>query len=170
MSKFSDRAEQFYMEQFKDMFKQEKDKEKAQKQLRKKLSKVNDEVIFEDVLSTIAEIAEKNSDVFNGTRFAKKTKKIINEAFGDEEEEIDMEDDVPESTDPDDEPMENEEDEIPEPEIQPGQTGPGGEPPLPGEAPPGGLPGLDMGGAMPPPPPGGMPSAKRAHGRDSALR
>jgi len=50
----------------------------------------------------------------------------------------------------------DEEDEIPEPEIQPGQTGPGGEPPLPGEAPPGGLPGLDMGGAMPPPPPGGM--------------
>jgi len=115
MSKFSDRAEQFYMEQFKDMFNQEKDKEKAQKQLRKKLKKVNDEVIFEDVLSTIAEIAEKNFDIFNGTKFAKKTKKIINEAFGDEEE-MDMEDDVPESTDPDDEPMENEEDEIPEDE------------------------------------------------------
>jgi hypothetical protein len=51
----------------------------------------------------------------------------------------------------------DEEDEIPEPEVQPGQAQPG-EPPLPGEMPPGGgggLPGLDMGGLPPPPPPGG---------------
>jgi hypothetical protein len=49
----------------------------------------------------------------------------------------------------------DEEDEIPEPETPAGAPGAAGEPPLPGEAPPGGLPGLDMGGGLPPPPPMG---------------
>lgn len=49
----------------------------------------------------------------------------------------------------------DEEDEIPEPETPAGAPGAAGEPPLPGEAPPGGLPGLDMGGGLPPPPMGG---------------
>lgn len=49
----------------------------------------------------------------------------------------------------------DEEDEIPEPETPAGAPGAAGEPPLPGEAPPSGLPGLDMGGGLPPPPPMG---------------
>jgi len=57
----------------------------------------------------------------------------------------------------------DEDDEIPEPEAQPGQGAPG-EAPLPGEAPPGGLPGgLDM-GAMPPPPMGGESGGAGAGG------
>ena len=53
------------------------------------------------------------------------------------------------------------EDEIPELEAKPGQTG--SEPPVPGEAPPSNLPGLDLGGSLPPapmgPPSGGAPPA-----------
>ena len=51
----------------------------------------------------------------------------------------------------------DEEDEIPEPVEGTAQPGAGG---VPGEAPPGGLPGLDMGmppGGTPPPPAGGPP-------------
>ncbi len=49
----------------------------------------------------------------------------------------------------------DEEDEIIEPEDAAQASGK--EAPLPGESPPGGLPGLDLGGSLPPPPP--SPSA-----------
>lgn len=103
MSKFSDKAEQFYMEQFNEMFAQEEKKAKEHKKIEGKYSTKDEVDIFTNVLKPITESAFTSSK-------KKKKKKMINE-----EDDFDFgmeEDDEVENVDPDDEPIEDEDEEM----------------------------------------------------------
>jgi hypothetical protein len=106
MSKFADRAEQFYMEQFNAMFSDEEKKSKEHKDIVDKFSKSNDTELFEKILRPLTEDAI-NPKKATPTKASKKKKMIAEEDGMDSA--FDFETDEVEDVDPDDEPIEDDE-------------------------------------------------------------
>lgn len=98
MSKFSDRAEKFYMDQFNTMFAEDEKMQKIHKNIVEKFSKSNDKELFEEVLKPITNATIKGK------------KRIINEEEGEDDESLGFEfSNDEENVDPEDEPIDDEE-------------------------------------------------------------
>ena len=108
MSKFNDKAENFYMDKFNEMFENDESAAATKKAQIEKYKNTGEESFLEDVMPGLAEQAEENAEILFSTP---KSKKPINEIFGQEEEETEEVFD-----DPDDEVIGDDEDEIPEDE------------------------------------------------------